>query len=160
MKKLLVMLMMLAMMTALTLPALAATTTVTATIDEPEIVYAVVVTQSIEFTEPDVPQEIGVTLTALEDEFYLPEGKTVEVSVAGSGDEGAFTIASADDEMVYTVSKDDETWLEIAPNALVAELDTEDESQKIYAQIATDVWSDATPGDYAGTLTYTIGLVG
>lgn len=92
-------------------------------------------------------------LTLAASDVSLEDGKSVVVTAAGSGANGAFSMANGSKTLAYELSKAASPWSAVAKAGEVAAF-TENGSKTIYAKVPD--WSSTVAGKYSGTITFTV----
>ena len=90
----------------------------------------------------------------------IPDGKTLKITVAGSGDEGAFTIANGNTKLDYTV-KADESSNDITTGGEVLSVPAgiNTGSKDLTFTLTTSTGTAEVAGAYTGIVTYTASVV-
>lgn len=92
-----------------------------------------------------------LTLTA--SDVLLEDGKEVSVTAAGSGANGAFTMANGSKTLAYELSKVASPWSAMSVNGEAAAFTTNG-TAAIYAKVPN--WNVTAAGKYSGTITFTV----
>lgn len=92
-------------------------------------------------------------LTVTASDVLLENGKTVVVTAAGSGADGAFIMANGNNTLAYELSRAASPWSAVAKDGEVASF-TENGSKAIYCKVPD--WSSTVAGKYSGTITFTV----
>lgn len=92
-----------------------------------------------------------LTLTA--SGMLLETGKRVSVTAAGSGANGAFTMANGSKTLAYELSRAASPWSAVGTGGEMASF-TENGTAEIYARVPD--WTVTAAGKYSGTITFTV----
>lgn len=165
-KKLLAAIMAAAMVIPMgTASAFAAETTQTSTTSGPlstDVKYEV--TQGYEWTihsEINFGKDAGVNQTVTKEENtvsvnknVIPDGTKLNITVAGSGDDGAFTIANGATKLNYTI-KNGTTNIATGETVMDVAAGTNAASKDLTFTLTTGTGSAEVAGNYIGTVSYT-----
>lgn len=92
-------------------------------------------------------------LTLAASDLLLESGKSVSVTAAGSGTDGAFTMANGSNTLAYELSKAASPWSAVVKDGEVASF-TENGTSTIYAKVSD--WTITVAGKYSGTIIFTV----
>ena len=152
MKKLASSLLILALVCLCALPAYAANSTGGSTAITTDVAptYTVTIPPTLEIPYNSTEAK-ALTLTA--SGLLLETGKTVTVTAAGSGTNGAFTMANGSKTLGYELSKAASPWSALAKDGEAASF-AENGTATIYAKVPD--WTVTAAGKYSGTITFTV----
>ena len=146
--------------------AMAATGTTDSTTESTTVKYAV--TQGYEWTihsEIDFGTDAGVSKTVTKEnntvsvsKNIIPDGKKLNITVKGSGDNGEFQIENGNTVLSYVIKSEDK---EITTGGEVMNVvaGTNTGSKDLTFVLTTGTGTAEVAGDYAGTVTYTASIV-
>ena len=84
----------------------------------------------------------------------IPDGKVLSISVAGSGDQGAFVIKNGNTTLTYAVL-DGENNIEANNVVLTVAAGTNTGAKNLTYRLTTGTGTAEVAGDYSGSVTYT-----
>lgn len=112
--------------------------------------YTVTIPEKLEIPyESTEAKELVLTASGI----LLERGKTVAVTAAGSGANGAFAMTNGTQVLSYELSTKKSPWSAIAKDGAAAAF-AQDGTSKLYVKVPD--WDVDTAGKYAGTITFTI----
>lgn len=117
---------------------------------EAQAAYTVTIPEKLEIPYNSTEAK-PLTLTA--SDVLLEDGKKVSVTAAGSGANGAFTMANGSHTLAYELSRAASPWSAILKDGEVASF-TENGTAAIYAKVPD--WNLTAAGKYSGTITFTV----
>lgn len=112
--------------------------------------YTVTIPENLEIPYNSTEAK-ALTLTA--SDVSLEGGKSVVITAAGSGANGAFSMANGSKTLAYELSKTASPWSAVAKDSEVTSF-TENGSKTIYAKVPD--WSSTAAGRYSGTIIFTV----
>ena len=146
--------------------AMAATGTTESTTENTTVKYEV--TQGYEWTihsEIDFGTSAGVNKTVAKEnnavsvnKNVIPDGKKLNITVKGSGNDGAFQIANGSTILNYTI-KEGENDITTGKDVMNVAAGTNTDSKNLTFTLSTTNGTAEVAGNYTGTVTYTAAIV-
>lgn len=145
--------------------AMAATGTTQSTTEETTVKYAV--TQGYEWTihsEIDFGTDAGVSKTVTREsntvsvkKNIIPDGKTLNITVKGSGTNGEFQIKNGSTVLNYVI-KDGDNEIATGKEVMNVAAGTNTDSKNLTFVLSTGTGTAEVAGNYTGTVTYTAAI--